>query len=93
MNIQKKIKDYGFTIAEVAEKMKNSRGGIGISQGSLSTALNANPTISRLQEIADIIGCTLPELVADNEDNNHVSVVCPHCGKIITLDVHKIDKE
>ena len=92
MNIQKKIKDYGFTIAEVAEKMKNSRVGIGISQGSLSTALNANPTISRLQEIADIIGCTLPELVADDEDNNHIMLICPHCGNVIKLDVKQTDK-
>lgn len=86
MNIQKKIKDYGFTIAEVAAKMKNSRGGVGISQGSLSTALNANPTISRLQEIADIIGCSLSELVAD-EDNGKLTVNCPHCGKPIMIEL------
>lgn len=87
MNIQKKIKDYGFTIAEVAAKMKNSRGGVGISQGSLSTALNANPTISRLQEIADIIGCSLSELVANDEDNGKLTVNCPHCGKPIMIEL------
>ena len=87
MNIQKKIKEHGYTITEVAEKMKNSRGGVGISQGSLSTALNANPTISRLQEIANIIGCSLPELVADDNDNNKCKIRCPHCGKIMTIEV------
>ena len=86
MNIQKKIKDYGFTIAEVAEKMKNSRGGIGISQGSLSTALNANPTISRLQEIADIIGCPLTDLLAD-ADTTTITLSCPHCGQPIKLSI------
>lgn len=87
MDIKKKIREHGYTIAEVAEKMKNSRGGIGISQGSLSTALNANPTISRLQEIADIIGCSLPELVADDNDNNKCEVLCPHCKKPITITI------
>lgn len=87
MNIQKKIKEHGYTIAEVAEKMKNSRGGVGISQGSLSTALNANPTISRLQEIANIIGCSLPELVADDNDNNKCEIRCPHCHKSIRLSI------
>lgn len=87
MNIQKKIKERGYTIAQVAEKMKNSRGGVGISQGSLSTALNANPTVSRLQEIADIIGCSLPELVADDNDNNKCEALCPHCKKPITITI------
>lgn len=87
MNVQKKIKDYGFTIAEVADKMKNSRGGIGISQGSLSTALNGNPTIGKLQEIADIIGCSLPELVASDEDKGKLTANCPHCGKPIVVEL------
>lgn len=47
--------------------MKNQRGGVGISQGSLSTALNGNPTLDKLKEIAHIIGCSLSELVSDNE--------------------------
>lgn len=66
MNIQAKIKSKGFTVAEVAKLMKNNRGGIGISQGSLSTALNGNPTIDKLKEVADIIGMSLPELVAED---------------------------
>lgn len=86
MDIKKRIKERGFTISEVARQL-------GVYQPTLTQQLTGNPTVKRLQEIADIIGCTLPELVADDEDNNHVSVVCPHCGKIITLDIHKIDKE
>lgn len=74
MNIQKVIKNKGFTIAQVAAKMKNQRGGIGISQGALSTALNGNPTIDKLKEIADIIGVSLPELVAD-KGNSIVALV------------------
>lgn len=73
MNIQKRIKEHGFTISEVAAKLKNSRGGIGISQGSLSTILSGNPTIGKLKEIADIIGCSLSELVSSEKDKEFVS--------------------
>lgn len=65
MNIQKVIKRHGFTVSEVAKRMSNQRGGVGISQGALSTALNGNPTIDKLKEIAAIIGCSLSELVSD----------------------------
>lgn len=70
MNIQKVIKKKGFTIAQVAAKMKNQRGGIGISQGALSTALNGNPTIDKLKEIANILGIPLSELVADSDTDS-----------------------
>lgn len=87
MNIQKIIKRQGFTIASVAAKMKNEREGkIGMSQGSLSSMLNGNPTIARLQEIADIIGVSVSELVAD-ETEHATYIVCPHCGERIKLSV------
>lgn len=86
MNIQKRIKEHGFTISEVAAKLKNSRGGIGISQGSLSTILSGNPTIGKLKEIADIIGCTLPEIVADDEEVT-AQIKCPKCGEILTITI------
>lgn len=65
MNIQKVIKAHGFTIASVAAKLKNSRGGIGIFQGALSSTLNGNPSINKLQEIANIIGCKVGDFFAD----------------------------
>lgn len=89
MNIQKVIKQQGFTLASVAAKMKNEREGkIGMSQGSLSTMLNRNPTITRLQEIADIIGVSLSELVSD-ESEKQTFIICPHCGERIKLSVEK----
>lgn len=89
MNIQKIIKRQGFTIASVAAKMKNEREGkIGMTQGSLSSMLNNNPTITRLQEIADIIGVSLSELVSD-ESEKQTFITCPHCGERIKLNVEK----
>lgn len=89
MNIQKIIKRQGFTIASVAAKMKNEREGkTGMTQGSLSSMLNNNPTITRLQEIADIIGVSLSELVSD-ESEKQTFITCPHCGERIKLSVEK----
>lgn len=76
MDIQKIIKQRGFTIKEVADKMSNTRENkIGISQGSLSTILNGNPSLDRLQEIARIIGIPLSELVKErNQINGYIEV-------------------
>lgn len=74
----------GFTISEVASKMPNGNGGIGISQPSLSAIISGNPTINRLKDIADIIGLTLSELVAEYDGCKRVTN-CPHCGKPITI--------
>lgn len=90
MNIQKVIKRQGFTISQVAALVKNQRGGIGVSQGALSTTLNNNPGIEKLQEIANIIGVSLSELVADDNDYQGASITCPHCGKPITVKL-KVD--
>lgn len=89
MNIQKVIKRQGFTISQVAALVKNQRGGIGVSQGALSSTLNNNPGIEKLQEIANIIGVSLSELVADENDQQGASLICPHCGKPIALHVDK----
>lgn len=88
MNIQKVIKRQGFTISKVAALVKNQRGGTGVSQGALSSTLNNNPGIEKLQEIANIIGVTLSELVADENDQRGASLICPHCGKPIELDIN-----
>lgn len=65
MNIKNVIKSHGWTIEKVAAKMK-------ISQPSLSSIINGNPTLAKLQEIASIIGISVSELLADeNTDENH----------------------
>lgn len=68
--------------------MKKKGGGVGISQGSLSTILNGNPTIDKLKDIANIIGLTLSELV-EEDGSEKMSTTCPHCGKPIRIKVEK----
>lgn len=83
MDIKKAIKESGFTISKVAERL-------GIAQPSLTAQLiNGTMSISRAKEIADIIGVSFSELVADEIDQQGISFVCPHCGKPITLHIDK----
>lgn len=49
------IREKGMTIEEVANK-------IGITKGSLSAALNGNPTVSYLTRVADAIDCDIRDL-------------------------------
>lgn len=66
MDILKKIRKQGFTLAQVAAQMTNKMGGVGISQPTLSQMLAGNPTIDKLREIAGIIGVPVAELVSDS---------------------------
>lgn len=80
MDIKKVINEKGFTLVQVAEKL-------GISQQAVSQAVNGNPSLSRLKEIAAAIGVTVSQLVADNPDLHSSTQVCPHCGKPLTIKV------
>lgn len=66
MNVQKTIKEKGFTLADVAKRMLNRNGTVGITQPTLSAILNNDPQISKLREIAGIIGVPVAELVSDS---------------------------
>ena len=48
------IKEKGMTIEEVANKM-------GITKGTLSAALNGNPTVSYLTRVANAIDCDIKD--------------------------------
>jgi len=58
MIISKVIREHGFTIEQVAEK-------IGLKRGSLANMIGGNPTVDTLQKIADAIGCSRSEFFAD----------------------------
>jgi hypothetical protein len=63
---------------------------LGIAQPSLTAQLiNGTMSLSRAKEIADIIGVSLSELVADENEQQGASLICPHCGKPITLHIDK----
>lgn len=80
MNIKKVIKEHGYTIEGVAEKM-------GISRVTLSQNISRNPTVMTLERIADAIGCKVGDFFADDKSSLTPTITCPHCGKEIRINV------
>lgn len=85
MDIKKNIKERGFTLAEVCAKMKG-RDGQGIAPQSLSQMLKGNPTIDKLTEIADIVGISVSELVAEEEEK-FPKIICPSCKQPFRIEL------
>ena len=86
MNIKKVIKRQGWTLETLAAEMTDRNGKKGISQPSVSSIINGNPTLDKLKEIASIIGVTVSELLADEEPGD-TKIKCPHCGAEIHISV------
>ena len=80
-DIKKRIREYGFTTQQIAEKLS-------ISQQAVSQAINGNPSLSRLKQIADAMGITVSELVADNPASHiEPQQKCPYCGHDLNIKV------
>jgi len=80
-DIKKKIRECGFTTQQIAEKLN-------ISQQAVSQAINGNPSLSRLEQIASAIGITVSELVSDAP--GHIiepQMHCPYCGHDLNIKV------
>ena len=77
MNIKEVIKSHGWTMEKLAEAL-------GKKQPSISSIVNGNPKLSNLKEIADVMGISISELIAD--ENAKTSITCPHCGKRYRID-------
>jgi transcriptional regulator with XRE-family HTH domain len=93
--IRNVIKAKGFTLEQVASQMENKNGGKGISQSALTQMLNGNPSISRVMEIAKIVGVSVSELVGDAPVTRGAivgaTITCPHCKKDIYLHIEDKD--
>lgn len=80
-DIKKKIRECGFTTQQIAEKLN-------ISQQAVSQAINGNPSLSRLEQIASAIGITVSELVSDApqpeplQENEAVFTIPKGVGKV-----------
>ena len=55
----------GLTMADIAKQ-------VGISRVNLSNSLNGNPTLTRLTEVAKILGVEVSELFKTTTTNNYV---------------------
>ena len=63
LKIKELCKEKNITMAEIATR-------IGIQPIALSQSLNGNPTLSRLQEVARILGVSVPELFDQKLDES-----------------------
>ena len=92
MDIKNIAKEKGYTMTQIADEL-------GINRVTLAQSLNGNPTLHRLQEIANLLGCSVgdffrDEMMGEDKSNNlSVSLTCPHCGKTIRLSVQSDDKD
>lgn len=68
------LKERGMTAKELASKMN-------ISEGALSLSLSGNPTLSRLQEIAQALGVEVGDLFVSPSN----VLTCPKCGARLQL--------
>lgn len=75
MRIKEVIKEKGFTVKEVANKM-------GVMPPSLSRAINENTTVEMLNRIASAIGVSAAEFFEPPATD---VINCPNCGKKIKV--------
>lgn len=79
-DIKKAIKAKGVTLRYVAQQLD-------IQPATLTQQINENTiAVRRVQQIADIIGCPLTDLLAD-DNTSALTLSCPHCGKPIKLTI------
>lgn len=69
----------GLTMADIAKQ-------IGISRVNLSNSLNGNPTLSRLAEVAKILGVEVAELFRPATTDKQVSGYLEYGGHIVKVD-------
>ena len=79
-NIKSVARAHGVTITQLANEL-------GVLQPQMSRTIN-NPriTVEDLQKIATVIGCSVGDFFRD-EATQHPVIVCPHCGKEMTIRV------
>lgn len=74
LRIKEAIKEQGFTVQSVAEK-------IGKSKQSLHGIIEkGNPTINTLSDIADAINVPISKLYEDSDTEDKDTITCPKCG-------------
>lgn len=76
LRVKELLKSKGLTAKELAVRL-------GITEAALSSSLSGNPTLERLNAIADAIGVSVAELFEPQPSN---AVRCPHCGGVLHIE-------
>lgn len=75
LRVQEICKRQGITMQELAKKM-------GITYQALYASVSGNPTIGKLQEIANALGVDVVDLLGTPKEGE---ITCPKCGNRITI--------
>lgn len=77
--IKEAIKENGYTITSLAEKL-------GIARESLSRMI-VSPSYPTLEKIAEALGVEIWELFIPPKEFPTQGLKCPHCGKPIKINI------
>ena len=88
MHIKETLKQRGLTQNYLAERL-------GINRVSLSRLLSDknDMRISTIKKIADAIGCDVAEFFTPEENEEHNTITCPHCGEKLVINLSISDKK
>lgn len=75
LRVQEICKNQGITMQDLAKRM-------GVTYQALYAAVSGNPTIGKLQEIANSLNVDIIDLIGAPKEG---VITCPHCGKSITI--------
>lgn len=85
--IEKRIEESGLTKKSFAERM-------GISPANLNSMIKS-PSFPTLEKVATALDMSLSQLFDEGETSKETvhgsSLVCPHCGKPISVELSIID--
>lgn len=80
MNVLKdNIKRLGWTQVQLAERLGTTK------QSLNNTLTNDGIPLSKVRQIADIIGCSIIDLLQEGTTNT-TDLFCPHCGKPVQIE-------
>lgn len=90
MRIKEVIKQKGFTQKEFAERL-------GMSLPGLVQIMNGKPSLTTLEKIAAALDVEVWELLVSREEvaetpvPNDSGIVCPYCGRSLSISVEAAD--
>lgn len=76
LRVKELLKSRGLTAKELASRL-------GITEAALSSSLSGNPTLDRLNAIADALSVPVTELFVPTPTD---TIRCPHCGGAIKIE-------
>ena len=73
-------------------KMDDLARDLGVTTQTIYSQMRGNPTLSTLEKLAALLGVDPWELLKPVDDDNNEQkklpqIICPHCGKAITISV------